>query len=101
MGDRLKLHELLKKTIGNDNVYFQAPEGMKMKYPAIRYSLSRIENKHADDISYLKSHNYELTVIDPDPDSKAMLNISALPYCRFDRHYVSNNLHHYTFTIYY
>ena len=101
MNNRIKLHELLCETLGSRQVYFQPPESVKMKYPAIVYSRNRIDNEHADDGVYIQSPSYSITVIDKNPDSEIVENISLLPRCRFDRHYISDNLNHDTFTIYY
>ena len=49
----------------------------------------------------MQSFAYEITVIDENPDSEIVKRISMLPKCRFNRHYVSDNLNHDTFTIYY
>mgnify|MGYP003370725014 CR=1 FL=1 len=101
MNNRNKLHELLCETLGSRQVYFQPPESVKMKYPAIVYSRNRIDNEHADDGVYIQSPSYSVTVIDKNPDSEIVENISLLPRCRFDRHYISDNLNHDVFTIYY
>lgn len=101
MNNRIKLHELLCEALGSRQVYFQPPESVKMKYPAIVYSRNRIDNEHADDGVYMQSSSYSITVIDKNPDSEIVDNISLLPRCRFDRHYISDNLNHDVFTIYY
>ena len=101
MASRLELQTELEEILGSRNVYFQPPESVKMKYPAIRYSLSNIENTHADNRTYKQSKAYELILIDPDPDSEYADKLSQLPYCRFDRFYPADNLNHYVFTIYY
>ena len=54
LNDRLALHELLCEKLGSRNVYFQPPESIKMKYPAIVYSRNRIENTSAEDVSMPK-----------------------------------------------
>lgn len=101
MNTRLELHELLCETLGSRNVYFQPPESIRMNYPAIVYSRSRIDNTFADNIVYKQKVSYEITVIDEDPDSEIVKKVSLIPMCRFDRHFTSNNLNHDTFTIYY
>lgn len=101
MNDRLKLHETLCDILGSRNVYFQIPESIKMKYPAIRYSRTNIKNDHADNNVYKQSNAYQIIVIDEDPDSEIPEKISLLPMCRFDRHYVSDNLNHDVFLIYF
>lgn len=101
MNSRLKLHELLCEALGSRQVYFQPPETVKMKYPAIVYSRNDISNRHANDDVYMQSPSYSITVIDKNPDSDIVDKVSLLPRCRFDRHYTSDNLNHDTFTIYY
>ena len=101
MHNRLDLHELLCEVLGSRNVYYSPPATIRMKYPAIVYSRSDIDNKFANDSVYKQSHVYSITVIDDDPDSEIVEKMSRVPRCRFDRHFVSDNLNHDTFTIYY
>ena len=101
MASRLKLQTELEELLGSENVYFQPPSSVKMKYPAIKYSLSNIEIKHADDTSYNNKRVYELILIDSNPDSEFVDKLLQLPYCSFDRFYPSDNLNHYSFKLYY
>ena len=101
MHNRLDLHELLCEVLGSRNVYYSPPATIRMKYPAIVYSRSDIDNKFANDSVYKQSHVYSITVIDDDPDSEIVERMSLIPRCKFDRHFVSDNLNHDTFTIYY
>lgn len=101
MRDRLDLHETLCSVLGSRNVYFSPPESVKIKYPAIVYTRSSIDSRFANDGVYSKSHGYSVTIIDDDPDSEIVERMLELPMCKFDRHYVSDNLNHDTFTIYY
>lgn len=101
MDKRPNLQTKLEELLNSRNVYFQSPESVKMSYPAIRYSLSNIENRFADDSVYKQSHFYELTVIDYDPESEVMQKVSKLPRVKFDHYYIANNLNHWVFTIYY
>lgn len=101
MKSRLELQAMLEELLGSRNVYFQPPESIKMKYPAIVYSLSDIRNIHASNVVHKKDTAYSLTYIDEDPDSENIEKISNLPYCNFDRFFTADNLNHYTFTIYY
>ena len=48
MASRLDLQTFLEELLKSKNVYFQPPESVKMKYPAIVYALDDIENVHAD-----------------------------------------------------
>lgn len=101
MARRLELHEVLCNVLGSRNVYYQPPASVKMQYPAIVYSRKDIYNRHADNDVYKQDHAYDITVIDKNPDSLIVEEISRLPKCRFDRHYTADNLNHDVFTIYY
>lgn len=101
MRSRLDLHEILCGILGSRNVYFQPPPTVMMKYPAIRYRLTDIENRHANDGVYLSAKQYEITVIDKDPDSELVQKINSLPTARFIRPYAADNLNHWVFEIKY
>lgn len=101
MGSRLDLQNLLEFILGSRNVYYQPPESVKIKYPAIIYRRNDIDNNFADDIVYMQNHTYQIIVIDADPDSEIVDRVSKLPMCRYDRHYTSDNLNHYIFILNY
>ena len=104
MDKRLELDALLRKVMRDvsvvENVYFQPPENLLLKYPAIVYSRSDIRNRPADDMVYSQFTFYDLTVIDKNPDSLLVYAVASLPRCKFGRHYKSDNLNHDTFTIF-
>ena len=101
MPSRLALQTLLEELLGSRNVYFQPPESLKMKYPAIVYGLEDIENTFADDGVYLSQRKYSVTVIDEDPDSPIVCKVAVLPTCQFNRHFESDNLNHDIFVLHY
>ena len=101
MNTRLELHELLCEVLGSRNVYFQAPDSQKMKYPAIRYTRDDILTEQANNNPYIQSTAYQLIVIDEDPDSEVVERVKQLPKCRFERHYAADNLNHDVFILYY
>ena len=100
MHSRLTLHEALVQALGTDNVYFQPPEEVRMNYPAIRYQLQGNRVKRANGRFYLNDQSYAVTVIDEDADSEIPSEVEKIPYSRFDRFYISENLNHWVFTIY-
>lgn len=100
MQARLELHEALCTILGSRHVYYQPPESVKMEYPAIVYSRNNIENTFAENSVYKQDHQYQIIVIDKDPDSEIVAAISKLPMCQFVRHYEADNLNHDVFTIY-
>ena len=101
MGSRLELHDLLCEILGSKNAYYQPPESIKMNYPAIVYSRSDIDNRYADNSVYMQFHEYQIIVIDEDPDSEIVKKVSNMPNISFDRHYTSDNLNHDVFTLYF
>jgi hypothetical protein len=101
MGDRLTLHTLLTSILGSDNVYFQPPESISLKYPCIIYKRDYIKTDHADNSPYTLGKRYSVTVIDKNPDSVIPDNIAALPTCSFERHFTADNLNHDIFNLYF
>lgn len=101
MASRLELQLMFETLLGNRNVYFQPPESIKMKYPAIIYTLDDINNTYADNGVYSSRKQYSVTVIDEDPDSPLIDAVAALPTCRFNRHYTSDNLNHWVYSLYF
>lgn len=99
---RLALHAKLCELLGSKNVYFQPPESVRMKYPAIRYNLTSGDTRYADNGAYNHQRRYEVTVIEKNPDipwDEKMLN--AFQYCSFERMYAAENLNHWQFSLYY
>ena len=82
MDRRLILDAKLRRILGSENVYFEPPQSLKMKYPCIRYSRSRIDTIHADNKAYLGFNSEDLTF-------------------SHDRHYVGDGLHHDVFSTYF
>jgi len=101
--NRLDLHAKLIDILGSNNVYFQPPEGIRIKYPCIIYERSSIDVNHADDISYARMVQYEIMFITKEPDTNdfIMKMLDAFKYCSYSRHFVSDNLNHEIFILYY
>ena len=104
LGKRMRLRAMLTDILGTTELtetrtYFQPPPSERMKYPAILYSLSRIRNRHADNSVYGQTDEYQLIVVDEDPDSEITRAVSLLPRCRHERRYQADNLYHDVFTI--
>lgn len=95
-----KLEEMFRSVLKNNNVYFQPPESVKMKYPCIIYGLSGSVKVNADDTTYHHRNRYTVTLITRDPNAEQYNEITNWPMCRFDRHYTASGLHHFVFTIY-
>lgn len=98
---QIKLEELLERK----EVYYQAPGSgstkFKMEYPAIKYSLSKIDKTYANNIAYSMKNRYELIVIAKLPDHPVIKKLLELPYCSYERQYTADNLYHDVLSIYY
>lgn len=101
MANRLDLHSKLKELLESDEVYYQAPESKKMEYPAIKYSKSSIKSTYANNTVYSMMDRYEIIVMSRTPDHPVIKKLLSLPYCTYDRHYVSENLNHDVLTLYF
>lgn len=83
------------------NVYFQPPASKKMTYPCIVYNLDNKDVIFADNNRYIIMDQYSVTYITRDPDDENVNNILALRYCNLTRSYPSDNLHHYSYRLYF
>lgn len=91
----LELHKIC------DNVYFQPPATVRMKFPCIVYSLSGEGPTRADNFKYLNAKRYSVTVVDENPDSLLPDKVGDLPYTRFDRVYTSDGFYHFVYALYF
>lgn len=99
---RLLLHELLEGLMdGAGEVYFQSPGASAMTYPCIVYKRDLANTQFADNGPYRHTKRYSVTIIDQDPDSTIPDKVAQLPMCIFERHYVSANLNHDVYNLYF
>jgi hypothetical protein len=100
MDRRPELHQDLIEASGTSHVYFQPPKNLAMEYPAIRYEFSGDVVDYANGKIYRRRKQYQVTVIDRDPDTAISDRLLELESCAFDRFYISDGLNHYVHTIY-
>lgn len=99
---RYRFQDELEEMLGSSHVYFQPPESVKMSYPAIVYSRRSGETEFADNGRYTYMQGYDVTVISKSPDFVSTLDVPGhFPMCRSDRTFISDNLVHDVFVIYY
>lgn len=99
---RQELHGKLVTLLGSGEVYFQPPETIKMKYPAIVYDMYRVNQRFADNLPYRLMPAYSITVIVRSADIDWIKKIlESFEYCSVERIYTADNLVHYSFVIYY
>lgn len=99
MAPRLQLHQLLKTF--TDNVYFQPPNNVQLKYPCIIYKRDFAETKFADDIPYNYMKRYMVTIIDQDPDGIISDKVASIPRSLFNRFYTADGLNHDVFNVFF
>lgn len=101
MRDRAGLDAILVSLVGEDNVYYQPSESVRLSYPCIIYHLANRNPSYADDLPYNINKGYEVTYISKDPDDVVSDELSKLPMSKFNRRYVSDKLYHDVYTIFY
>lgn len=94
MAQRLELQAILVELLGSSNVYFQPPPSVQMNYPCIVYEREDENTDFANNKPYVSKKRYQVTVIDPNPDSDIPSRVAKLPSCVFDRFYTADNLNH-------
>ncbi len=93
------LRSIVKERCGSENVYYQPPANLRMKYPCICYEFAKIRNRDADDRVYGQTFHYRVTVIDTKPDSEMTAAVSLLTKASHDRQFISDNLYHDVFDV--
>lgn len=96
---RLELQALLLEMC--DNVYFDPPENIQMRYPCIIYNRYRINVLHANNAPYKHDTRYQVTVVDRDPDSQIVEQVKQIPRISYDRFYSVDDLNHDVFTLFF
>lgn len=105
----------LKDLLGTDEVYFQtSPDAgtnergeaylfTGIEYPCFIMERTTAYQPKANDKNYLFRPGYQVTYINRDEPDPEMLEtvMNHFGNCHYDRHFISDNLHHDVFTIYY
>lgn len=98
---RRELQAKLVEILGSNNVYYQPPESIKLKYPCIVYFRSTIPTKRADNKVYKADFCYTITLIGTEPQNPTILKLlTAFDNIKYDRNFITNSLYHDTFTLY-
>ena len=102
MASRAALQTILVNILGTNSVYFQPPTGFTLKYPCIVYHLDNISVLHADNKPYRLKNRYSVTYMDTkNPDSKIIDALASLSLSKFDTRFITDNIYHTIFTIYF
>ena len=98
---RYELQAAFKNILGSSNVYFQPPETLKMSYPCIVYELSKYHDRNADNKLYGHHSQYQVTLIDRNPDSPYKDSLHEFPLTSLSSTFTADGLNHFVFTTYY
>lgn len=104
---RLDLDAEFREVLGSNNVYHQPPANIHMSYPCIVYEENPDEDLHADNDIFMTYHNWSVTLIrnytNRDETKKLVDKIKShfKPYIRVNQHFVTDNLIHDVFKLYY
>ena len=80
--------------------WYQKPPANKMTYPCFVYKAVEPIVKRADNKAYLLMPRYEVLYISQEEDDGIWERMNeAFEYCDFGVKYISDQLHHYPFTI--
>ena len=101
MGSRLDFQTLLESLGDGVTVYFQPPPDVQMVYPAIVYNRDYLATEFADNAPYSTEFRWQVTLIDANPDSPLHTKLAAMPKMTYIRHYISENLNHDIYNIYF
>jgi len=107
----------LRDLLGTDEVYFQPSWGTGsddgngesymitgINYPCFILERTTAYQPAANDRNYVFRPGYQVTYINPDePDPIDMIEkvMAQFGHCKYQRHFVKDNLHHDVFLIYY
>ena len=102
MASRLELQTKLEELIDSKNVYFQPPTSTVIAYPCVIYNIGNGDAKRANNTLYNFTNSYQLTIIYKKPVIEVIEKVlRTFQLSTFDRAYISDNLYHYVFTIYF
>lgn len=104
--DRLDLDAEFRSILGNDNVYWQPPANIHLAYPCIVYEENTKELEFADNKIYRNLRSWSVTLIrdgiNRDETSKLVDEmLERFEYIRPSNHFVSDNLIHDVYKLYY
>ena len=98
---RLEFHSILESLPGVVKAWYQRPPKNNMNLDNCILYTGKPGIRYADNHAYLKGTYYTVTFIHSDPDSETVDAILGLQYCSFDRHFISDDLHHDVFNIFF
>lgn len=97
-----ELRQLQIDANGYQHTYFEPPESIRMTYDAVVYERAMPNVRRADNRSYSIRDGYKVTVISRDAETPLPRMLQEhFERCAPERPFVTDNLYHFPFTIYY
>lgn len=99
---RSELNAKFKSILGNNNVYFQPPESVKLKYDCIIYKDVTPFLRRANNFVYILQHKYQITYVTSNKSSP-IVDQMLHEFQLIDRvnDFVSDGLYHYIYELYF
>lgn len=95
-------HNIPKTSDGKYHLYFQPTSNTKLAYPCIIYSIEDKPEWRANNKIYNLTNRYSVTYISKSSEDQTVNDLlEDFFYCSFDRRYVTDNLYHTVFSIYF
>ena len=97
--------DVIRSVEGIENVYFQPPASITLKYPCILYEFSGQDIHYADNKRMFNWTDYSLTLVDKNPESilhKKILDLGDAEnscHIKFDRFFIADNLNHWSYSL--
>lgn len=102
MGSRLDLQQKFIDFMGKDMVKYQPSPSKNLTYPCLLYQYTGGRTEFSDNYPYTYRRRYTITLITRDADSDLPDRFAmTFPMCVHDRSFVTDNLYHHIFTLYY
>lgn len=97
-----QLQVVLQEIMGNNKVYYQPPENLKITYPCIVFERTNALQSFADNNPYRITKRYTITLMTKTADNDQYLDqLLNLPMCTFDREFKNDGIVHDVFNIYF
>ena len=97
-----ELREIQKNALGYQHTYFEPTEKTRLQYDALVYKKLAPSIRRANNRAYGIFDSWQILWISKDPETIVPRLIEEhFAYCSPGQPYMSDNLHHFPFTIYY
>lgn len=98
MSKRMLIRSILNDSISKTNesykLFYNPTDNTTLTYPCVLYKRSGITQRHADNLGYHSSEEYQVTIIDKRVDSPLIDVLLTNQYCRYVNEFIVDNMHH-------